>query len=74
MSIVAERNESLVRLVLKKLGLSMCRHSFRLVQQRATDTRPARLFLQCDACGAESQGFTLGEIPETVIGRVVDGR
>jgi hypothetical protein len=50
---------NLVQLALKKLGMLMCRHAFVLVQHRS------RLFLRCDSCGAESQGFTVGDIPET---------
>jgi len=52
---LAERNTSLVRLALQKLGQVFCRHSFLLIQQR----HPARLFLRCPSCGAETEGFTV---------------
>ncbi len=53
--LIAERNTSLVQLALQKLGQVFCRHSFLLIQQR----HPARLFLRCPSCGAETEGFTV---------------
>jgi hypothetical protein len=50
---LAPRNTRLVRVALEKIGRALCRHAFVLVQQRD------RLFLRCDACGAESPGISV---------------
>lgn len=54
---VATHNDTIVRLALKKIGRAVCPHSFALVQHRR------RLFLRCPACGAETEGFAVGDRP-----------
>jgi hypothetical protein len=43
----------LKRLLLKKLGQRACAHFFRIVAFRG------RLFLRCDYCQAETEGFEI---------------
>lgn len=57
---LAERNDSLVQLALKKIGQLCCRHEFMLLQHRG------RLAVRCRYCLRESKGFVVGEMPETV--------
>ena len=55
---VVETNDTIVRLALRKIGRVLCSHSFALIQQRR------RLFLRCPECGAESEGFAIGDAPK----------
>ena len=56
---IAERNESLVQLALRKIGIAFCPHSFLLAQHRD------RLFVRCADCGLETVGIATGERPDT---------
>jgi hypothetical protein len=55
---VTARNDTIVRLALTRIGRALCPHSFALIQHRR------RLFLRCPECGAESEGFAIGDGPK----------
>jgi hypothetical protein len=55
---VTARNDTIVRLALTRIGRALCPHSFALIQHRR------RLFLRCPECGAETEGFAIGDGPK----------
>ncbi len=60
MPTIAERNDGLVHLALKKLGQLCCRHEFMLWQRQGS------LAVCCRHCLLESHGFVVGDQPETI--------
>lgn len=49
--VMALRAPEMVRLALVKIGQATCRHAYVLVPFRG------RMFLRCDCCGRETEGF-----------------
>lgn len=54
MTLPAPRRRKPLQLLLQKVGQLRCRHTYSLVLHRH------RMFLQCSACGRQTEGFQIG--------------